>query len=679
MKLLNTSTQQLKEFFGKDRPRYAILSHTWGEEEISYEDVTKPDNDWHNKRGASKVLKFCELAKSKDYEWVWIDACCIDKKSSAELSEAINSMFRWYAESWRCIVYLADVRKGDESNPLSKSRWFTRGWTLQELIAPRYVEFWDKDWTFIADKYQMRDEIASATRIQATMFDHKFTGAPATRYNEIQNFLRETYSTAQIMAWASDRETTREEDVAYCLLGLFNVTMPLLYGEGGREAFLRLQIAIIGRIDDQSILAWIRPAGFVGPETCLAPSPDWFRTSSSVGLSTIAGYRNSTNALSAGRGRSISVTDEGVEAELIVVPTDNTSRIRFAGVLECGLAGHLLSRPFIPLEKGSDTGKMRRWVPYTYIAKPNSQNSITVSFLDGRYPDPDATLDLHEAQLQRILLVPLRPSPESATAYSRKLGLKIGDVLDTDIEKCSVEYNSVWDYAPYRSAGYRLAGIVTLRKPHFPRIIIIWLPHDENEYKIIMLSKQQLQDRGWSDYIITELDKPKIAELSPTFNQLRYALNNGQFCELANKTTTSIVINGPQQRNVKATIKRRSFLGLFVPEITVEVRPLDESNEQGHNTTEPTRLKASIEVETNSSDSSGPWPWLNTDRGSDTSAIPPINKPSDKPETNRRSRISRLLKQQFKFSTRQQKKAMKPAQKAIEITSKAEPVELGFL
>jgi Heterokaryon incompatibility protein (HET) len=157
MRLINTKTGYLEEFIGDDIPRYAILSHTWGKEEISLQDLQRmmdPDlaNDqktWEvkEKKGFIKILRFVELAASKDIPYAWADTCCIDKTSSADLSESINSMYRWYKNSVMCFAYLADVASEEwhpyyKYNPeVAKSRWFTRGWTLQELLAPYTVEF----------------------------------------------------------------------------------------------------------------------------------------------------------------------------------------------------------------------------------------------------------------------------------------------------------------------------------------------------------------------------------------------------------------------------------------------------------------------------------------------------------------------------------------------------------
>ena len=163
------------------------------------------------------------------------DLCCIDKTSSAELSEAINSMYRWYQESGVCYAYLADV----PPNAFSKSRWFTRGWTLQELIAPSTVIFLDQKWQEIGTKSSLQRVISEITGIPTDIL----LGGDL-----------EDASIAQRMSWASKRETTRVEDAAYCLMGIFSIHMPMLYGEGER-AFIRLQEEIMRVSDDHSLFA----------------------------------------------------------------------------------------------------------------------------------------------------------------------------------------------------------------------------------------------------------------------------------------------------------------------------------------------------------------------------------------------------------------------------------------
>src|ERR1700736_2831968 len=140
MRLLNTTKRELEEFGGNEIPLYAILSHTWGESEITFQDIEGDDAE--EKVGYEKVRETCSRAAADGFDYVWIDTCCIDKTSSAELSEAINSMYRWYEEAEECYAYLADV----PSKSFPDSRWFSRGWTLQELIAPLRVTFLDAEW-----------------------------------------------------------------------------------------------------------------------------------------------------------------------------------------------------------------------------------------------------------------------------------------------------------------------------------------------------------------------------------------------------------------------------------------------------------------------------------------------------------------------------------------------------
>ncbi|EKJ70957.1 hypothetical protein FPSE_08816 [Fusarium pseudograminearum CS3096] len=242
MRLLNVSTLSLQEFIGRVPP-YAILSHTWGEQEVLFSDIGTPTAA--SKQGYAKLTGCCRKAAQDGFDWVWIDTCCIDKSSSAELTEAINSMYAWYQRATVCYAYLQDVT--DNSLTLAfpvvefyKSRWFTRGWTLQELIAPQTVELCSKEWNVIGTKRSLASGIGSVTGIPISVL----RGANPS-----------TYNVAERMSWASARTTTREEDLAYCLLGLFNVNMPLLYGEGSKS-FLRLQEQILKQEEDYSIFAW---------------------------------------------------------------------------------------------------------------------------------------------------------------------------------------------------------------------------------------------------------------------------------------------------------------------------------------------------------------------------------------------------------------------------------------
>lgn len=253
MWLINTTTLALEYFVPENAPPYAILSHTWGDEEVAFAEFRNLDDKAKAKRGFPKIEKTCQLARDDNIAYAWVDTCCIDKTSSAELSEAINSMYAWYGSSKICYAYIDDwlpdvkwedlIRLGLGSRKKRPLRWFTRGWTLQELIAPYSVAFFDASWNFQgfkSDEY-VRGHLHRITTVNESIL----------RNGEYISQI----CLAERMRWAAYRQTTRTEDLAYCLMGLFQVNMPLLYGEGDR-AFVRLQEEIIKHTTDLSIFAW---------------------------------------------------------------------------------------------------------------------------------------------------------------------------------------------------------------------------------------------------------------------------------------------------------------------------------------------------------------------------------------------------------------------------------------
>ncbi|KAI0636349.1 heterokaryon incompatibility protein-domain-containing protein [Trametes polyzona] len=271
-RFLNTSTGEFEEHNDPALIRYAILSHTWRQKEAggeqSYQDVRKLQMEVEAaKEGipeggpnsvtyvtvldhpqlSDKIRGICEVARDDGYELVWNDACCIDKTSSAELSEAINSMYDLYRLAQICYVYLEDVLDGEDperwSRAFRKSRWFTRGWTLQELLAPGHVTFLSRTWNLIGTKWSLAPALEEVTRVDISVL----VGRKAV----------DSCSVYQRMSWAARRETTRVEDRAYSLLGIFGVHMSPIYGEGN-NAFIRLQEEIIRAIPDQSVFAWGR-------------------------------------------------------------------------------------------------------------------------------------------------------------------------------------------------------------------------------------------------------------------------------------------------------------------------------------------------------------------------------------------------------------------------------------
>ncbi|KAJ0115141.1 het domain-containing protein [Diaporthe amygdali] len=319
MRLLDTTTFELRldsqEFFQAEG--YAILSHRWVGAEITFDEIAHHAPSLRD-AGSQRLTKSpqldkirgaCEVAHAQGLRWLWIDSCCINKASATEEAESINSMFGWYRGARVCITYLSDVRSGASAEPPAyqavessakkempsmgrvsdpifrragsdaPSEWFFRGWTLQELLAPRDMDFYDADWNPIGNKASLAAQIQHITGIDADYL----TGA--------RDFRRACIATK--MSWTAGRTTTRAEDAAYSLLGLFGIMMPPQYGEGGPRAFLRLQQQLLSTTADESIFAWRMPAPDAGmrydvernPDTSfgadewglLAPSPEWFR------------------------------------------------------------------------------------------------------------------------------------------------------------------------------------------------------------------------------------------------------------------------------------------------------------------------------------------------------------------------------------------------------------------
>jgi hypothetical protein len=216
---------------------YAILSHTWGTEgeEVSFEDLAK--NSGKDKAGYKKIQLCGEQAERDGLQYFWVDTCCINKANKAEHSLAIRSMFRWYRKATRCYVYLPEVTAShvgieDDASPpawdteFRQSKWFTRGWTLQELLAPSVVEFFSHDWHKLGDRTSLKSQIYEVTTIPYEVLG----GSPLSQSCVDERF-----------RWRQDRHTKLKEDAAYSLSGIFDVEMAPVYGEGTEEAFKRLR------------------------------------------------------------------------------------------------------------------------------------------------------------------------------------------------------------------------------------------------------------------------------------------------------------------------------------------------------------------------------------------------------------------------------------------------------
>jgi hypothetical protein len=218
----------LTEFSNDEIPPYAILSHTWeaDDDEVSFRDLQ--EGTGKEKKGHRKLAFCAKQAANDGLEFFWVDTCCIDKSSSSELSEAINSMFRWYHNSARCYVYLAGMNVCNFSHKQKLGhRWFTRGWTLQELLAPKDVEFFLEDGVLLGSRSSPDFQVQIA----------EICGIPP---RALQGAPLSSFSVEERMSWARRRTTKKEEDMAYSLLGIFGCHMPLIYGEGKAHAFQRL-------------------------------------------------------------------------------------------------------------------------------------------------------------------------------------------------------------------------------------------------------------------------------------------------------------------------------------------------------------------------------------------------------------------------------------------------------
>ncbi|KAF1359506.1 HET-domain-containing protein [Lizonia empirigonia] len=252
----------LTDFRGKPIPPYAILSHRWGNSEILIEDVS--NGNYKEKEEGYRKLRFCaEQAAQDRLQYFWINTCCIDRWDNNERSKAINSMFEWYRKAVRCYVFLSDVSVASATEAAQRSSWeasfrasdwFTRGWTLQELIAPVSVDFFSREGLRIGDK-------ASLDRLL-----HDITDIPLAA---LHNFSLEQFSASERMRWAEKRTTSEEEDIVYCLLGLVGISMSTTYGEGQKRARRRLQAEMDANGSAPSIIPFSRNESFVGRESQL--------------------------------------------------------------------------------------------------------------------------------------------------------------------------------------------------------------------------------------------------------------------------------------------------------------------------------------------------------------------------------------------------------------------------
>jgi hypothetical protein len=339
MRVLNTTTFELhsreQEFFKSQG--YAILSHRWVGAEITFDtlpqhipELRRTEARYLASPQLSKIRGACEMARQLGFAWMWIDNCCINKASATEESESINSMYKWYRDAQICITYLSDVKLDAAPGMLNQntptkifrkinsdqpSEWFFRGWTLQELLAPRKMNFYDTNWTFMGTKDSLAPEIEEITGISSAYLTNAMPFRDAC--------------IATKMSWMAGRKTTREEDIAYGMLGIFNVVLMPLYGEG-MNAFRRLQELLQTTVIDESLYAWNMPDASAskmygvernretvwgpGEWGLLAATPNWFR---GCGHFTIDGGPRIKRTV-----ESFVRNQEGVRMEVFVSPSE---------------------------------------------------------------------------------------------------------------------------------------------------------------------------------------------------------------------------------------------------------------------------------------------------------------------------------------------------------------------
>ncbi|KAH0848610.1 hypothetical protein FOPE_02539 [Fonsecaea pedrosoi] len=458
----DTGEFNLTEHFGNDTiPPYAILSHTWGAdtEEVTFQDLT--NGTGKDKPGYEKI-RFCgEQARQDDLQYFWIDTCCIDKSSSAELTEAINSMYTWYRKSAVCYAYLSDVEHNRKETGIIdgylESRWWTRAWTLQELIAPNHVVLFDKHWSRIGTKTELTFSISVKTGI-----DEDVLRDPYAIFNK---------SVAQRMSWASKRQAKRIEDVSYSLLGIFDLSMALIYGEG-RRAFTRLQQEILKVTGDQSLFAHcfsphtvqeLRERG--DPDILLpmfAESPMDFKDSGRI---------VSCNQYSHQTG--VSVTDIGIHLRMqLVSPPDDCylgliPRDCWIGLIPCAYQHRPEMITGILLRRWTHDDRYRRVTPGSNVGTFLVHCKDAV---DARHED--IVIDYAQSELR--LMLPGRNS----TIFTRSIIVKRNFTFPT-WKFAGSEPNGVWDVATstLHIVGQREPGVhcVVLAFEYEGRVLCVYV------------------------------------------------------------------------------------------------------------------------------------------------------------------------------------------------------------
>lgn len=407
MRLLHVESLELHEFFDADIPPYAILSHTWEAGEPTFQDFQV--GVAQHKAGYTKVLYAAKWALQDGLSFVWIDTICIDKANSTELFEAINSMYQWYTDSQVCFGYLADVVTQED---IPKSRWFTRGWTLQELLAPAHMIFFNKEWRLLGKK---------SRKVDGGDFNNLLlqgAGIAPQHVHVLDFFRADDWTIAERMSWASRRSTTRREDLAYCLLGIFAINMPLLYGEGDR-AFLRLQEEIMRVSDDQSLFAWRDPdAHPQSPSGLLARSPSLFRNC--LGFGEVDWKLRET-----GRSKSrepYRMTNQGIHITLPIIkgrrgfyallgygPINSRPGIVVKHIIQNEFARTFAGLIFSPAEVADEISSLRAW--FTVPRAINVRQRLPIQRAENQVAVRRFWVDYSQLTFAGITLKDVQPPP----------------------------------------------------------------------------------------------------------------------------------------------------------------------------------------------------------------------------------------------------------------------------
>ncbi|KAI0854040.1 HET-domain-containing protein [Daldinia vernicosa] len=601
MRLLNTSSLRLEEFIGQDRPEYAILSHTWGDGEVLFQDIqNQQDSAWEQKRGFKKVRESCRRAKLDGYKYIWIDTCCIDKSSSAELSESINSMFAWYESAYVCYAFLEDIH---DLAGLPQSRWFTRGWTLQELIAPNDVRFYNKRWELLGDRYTLSSQIAKRTGIDVNMltlnhavdnrpwkehklgyyervYDGRYDLGNCTScgaWNQSIGSVVANYCVAQKMSWVSSRQTTRAEDMAYCLLGIFNVNMTLIYGEGFRAAFRRLQEEILKRSDDHTILAWCTQSNLDVDDGVLATAPSQFRLGDYHIRSMWPPYRPPNRTLQVGPdGLSLTAILFPVPKELRRGPKNSA-----LAVLDCVMGNDLTSRPALLLEKlpGGENMFYRSTSDTIYTVEPSGQVGAIAPAAGSKYIYIDS-FNIEDPSIEKINIVPRYLSRRTMAISSWPMMSRISQFYQSNMD--GYQYRIVdsaprWIDSRYRTLPGGFFSYVVAFENKSSAFFLIWDNSEKHQCAIVPLVdmllyiKDKIEEDGLE---CTVVDIMTTLKTNPQ-GQLEDATN---FLTLI--PNRPLMIYGPDSHRfeVSANIGLTSFLGSNVVEVKVNIEGLGEEN-----------------------------------------------------------------------------------------------------